>query len=333
MPYNTNPALLNAIKRYGGDPEMQATMLATSWVESGGNPYGAGGDGGRSWGAFQEYDLGRGAGLTKQQRQDPVGSTQRAYKEFKQYSGRGLRGGALAAAAQRPANQAAYTQKVNALLGEARKALGGAPASLQQAAPSFAGGRIDAESGGPKAPDLGASLAQGITNRKEGEGLSTVVAQAVMGMVGQPAMSQRQGVKVNPTGTAVGQQGRPGVVGAAERWLGTPYSWGGGTPKGPSKGIGRGANTTGFDCSSLVQNAWAASGVSIPRTTYAQLSGIRTKIDPNNRAAWRPGDLIYPHSGHVQMYIGNGKVIHAPRTGGVVEIVPVGRVSQVRRPG
>ena len=52
-----------------------------------------------------------------------------------------------------------------------------------------------------------------------------------------------------------GSQGA-GVFAAAPRYLGTPYSWGGGGPNGPSPGFGSGANTIGFDCSSLVQYAW-----------------------------------------------------------------------------
>ena len=122
------------------------------------------------------------------------------------------------------------------------------------------------------------------------------------------------------------------AINAARSALGTPYSWGGGTPSGPTKGFGRGANTVGFDCSSLVQMAWAKAGVKLPRTTYDQ---IKTGTAVGSLAQARPGDLIFPHAGHVQMYLGNGKVIEAPRTGGHVQIVPVRSTKPlaIRRPG
>ena len=47
--------------------------------------------------------------------------------------------------------------------------------------------------------------------------------------------------------------------------MGVPYSWGGGTPNSPSKGIDSGANTVGFDCSGLVRYSFAGVGVLLPR--------------------------------------------------------------------
>lgn len=120
------------------------------------------------------------------------------------------------------------------------------------------------------------------------------------------------------------------VINAAKGALGTPYSWGGGTPSGPTKGFGRGANTVGFDCSSLVQMAWAKAGVQLPRTTYEQ---IKVGQAVPNLAQARPGDLLFPSTGHVQMYLGDGKVIEAPRTGGKVQIVPArSKYIAIRRP-
>ncbi|TDD08487.1 peptidoglycan endopeptidase [Nonomuraea diastatica] len=51
------------------------------------------------------------------------------------------------------------------------------------------------------------------------------------------------------------------ALAAAARWLGTPYSWGGGGLDGPSRGIDQGANTVGFDCSALTRYAWHQAGV------------------------------------------------------------------------
>ena len=110
-----------------------------------------------------------------------------------------------------------------------------------------------------------------------------------------------------------------------------PYSWGGGTPKGPSRGFGRGASTVGFDCSSFAQYIWSKAGVSLPRTTYGQIKAGRAV--PNIAQA-QPGDLLFPSSGHVQIYIGNGKVIEEPRTGGHAQVAPVrSSYIAIRRPG
>lgn len=112
-----------------------------------------------------------------------------------------------------------------------------------------------------------------------------------------------------------------GLITEAKKWLGTPYSWGGGGTSGPTKGIGRGANTVGFDCSSFLQYLNAKRGVSIPRTTYAQWKAGT----PVNMSALQPGDAVYSEMtsegpGHVGMYIGHGQIIQAPHTGDVVKI-------------
>ncbi|MGW2541118.1 NlpC/P60 family protein [Kitasatospora sp. NPDC001574] len=90
--------------------------------------------------------------------------------------------------------------------------------------------------------------------------------------------------------------------------LGKPYVWG---ATGPS----------GFDCSGLTGAAWKAAGVSLPRVSQAQWNAGRRIA----RADLQPGDLVYFYSDlhHVGIYIGDGKMIHAPRTGKNVEILPI----------
>jgi cell wall-associated NlpC family hydrolase len=90
--------------------------------------------------------------------------------------------------------------------------------------------------------------------------------------------------------------------------LGKPYVWG---ATGPSA----------FDCSGLTQAAWRSAGVALPRTTYTQINaGQRV---PRSRLA--PGDLLFFYSGitHVGLYIGDGRMIHAPRPGAPVRIAPI----------
>jgi hypothetical protein len=129
----------------------------------------------------------------------------------------------------------------------------------------------------------------------------------------------------------------PDALRKAATRLGTPYAYGGGGPSGPSTGFCDGnagyldgrcaaSSTVGFDCSSLVQYAyWPA--VKLPRTADAQYGA--TSDRPVSRNDLQPGDLMFwAHGGsgfiyHVAMYAGDGKVLHAPRTGRHVETAPL----------
>jgi cell wall-associated NlpC family hydrolase len=132
--------------------------------------------------------------------------------------------------------------------------------------------------------------------------------------------SGRQIARALPHGSALGSV----VARAALRWLGTPYSWGGGNQAGPSFGIAQGAHTVGFDCSGLVTYAWARAGV--PLTHYAT---AQYNSGPHpTRDQLRPGDLVFfAHNPanpstihHVGIYIGNGQMVEAPFTGARVRI-------------
>jgi cell wall-associated NlpC family hydrolase len=94
----------------------------------------------------------------------------------------------------------------------------------------------------------------------------------------------------------------------AESKLGLWYEWGGtGDPS--------------YDCSGLVQAAWAAAGVSLPRVTWEQLA--QGQPVPPDLSALQPGDLIFYLDGaHVAMYVGNGLVIQAPSTGERIDYAP-----------
>ncbi len=118
----------------------------------------------------------------------------------------------------------------------------------------------------------------------------------------------------------------PGAIAlrAATKWLGIPYVWGGGNASGPSRGIGKGANRVGFDCSGLTLAAWAKAGVTLGHYTGTQIKQgkpVRTKD-------LMPGDLLFfgatrTDPSHVGLYAGDGDMIHAPRTGDVVKRVEV----------
>lgn len=117
-------------------------------------------------------------------------------------------------------------------------------------------------------------------------------------------------------GPARGLDGwRRAVVDAAESRLGDPYVWGGTRP---------GA----FDCSGLIQWAYARAGKTLPRVSYAQAnSGKRVGL-----SGLRPGDLVaWDNSSrnngadHIAIYIGGGRIVEAPRPGLSVRTRKLGR--------
>lgn len=105
------------------------------------------------------------------------------------------------------------------------------------------------------------------------------------------------------------------AVRAALSRLGRPYVWG---ATGPDQ----------FDCSGLVQWSYAQAGIRLGRTSYQQINeGI-----PVPRGQVRPGDLVFPHAGHVQLAIGNNLVVEAPYSGATVRISRLGTNIAIRRP-
>ncbi|MFE4592111.1 C40 family peptidase [Streptomyces laurentii] len=93
------------------------------------------------------------------------------------------------------------------------------------------------------------------------------------------------------------------VLDFARAQIGKPYVWG---ATGPGS----------YDCSGLTQAAWRAAGVTLPRTTWDQVE-VGTRVAT---ADLQPGDLVffYADISHVGIYIGGGKMIHAPKPGAYV---------------
>ncbi|APQ96702.1 C40 family peptidase [Clostridium botulinum] len=105
------------------------------------------------------------------------------------------------------------------------------------------------------------------------------------------------------------------VLREAYKYLGTPYVWGGTTP-------------AGFDCSGFVQYVYRHSvGIELPRDTYGQIN-VGTPVSQSNL---QPGDLVFPHTGHVGIYVGNGQIIHSPQTGDVVKVSSIWQFYAARR--
>jgi len=94
------------------------------------------------------------------------------------------------------------------------------------------------------------------------------------------------------------------AVRLAARELGAPYRYGGSSP-------------SGFDCSGLVTYIYGQLGIQLPHNAAAQYAYGRA-VDLSHL---EPGDLVFFHGlGHVGLYIGRGRIIHAPQTGERVEI-------------
>jgi cell wall-associated NlpC family hydrolase len=147
---------------------------------------------------------------------------------------------------------------------------------------------------------------------------SAVGGQQAANQVTEAIQQASQAVTLAEVGSSA--QGLAAVK-AAESQEGVPYVWGGETP-GPGGG---------FDCSGLVQWAWAQAGIKIPRTTESQWPDL-VHVSLQDL---QPGDLLFyfnldgDHTvDHVVMYVGSGPwgtstVIAAAHTGTDVELAPV----------
>lgn len=111
---------------------------------------------------------------------------------------------------------------------------------------------------------------------------------------------------VAATGTQGAGKTGAAAINIAKRYLGMPYKWGGNNPK------------SSFDCSGLMQYVFKQIGVTLPRTSQQQQK-VGKAVSLN---ALQPGDLVFVGNPahHEAMYIGGGKIIEAPHTGGTVQI-------------
>ena len=124
----------------------------------------------------------------------------------------------------------------------------------------------------------------------------------------------------SPPGPGGGQLPSPNsaqaavAIAYAKAQLGKPYVWGGNGPDG-------------YDCSGLVQAAYATAGISLPRTTETQWSvGSPVPADqlqPGDLVFFNPGEQVAGLPGHVGIYLGDGRMIDAPHTGEFIRIEPV----------
>jgi cell wall-associated NlpC family hydrolase len=179
-----------------------------------------------------------------------------------------------------------------------------APAAPEAANASVFADALTAATGTPPpATGLGGLEAHGgLGGLEAAAGLSGLEAAA--GLSGLEAATGA--VAVTSPAPAAGSDAGTAVEAAAKKYLGLPYIWGGNDP------------AVGLDCSSFVQNVFKDLGYQLPRTTWDQINE-GTPVASMSDA--KPGDLLFTFdTGHVSIYLGNGKAVDAPQPGQTIEI-------------
>lgn len=167
-------------------------------------------------------------------------------------------------------------------------------ANLDGSADTCCGGMTAAAGGASAGPDL-------VAEPESATQLGSITHQAT---ITQPDVAATVDTTAAPVPRTTGQQ----MVDAAMRHLGKPYKFG---KAGPDM----------FDCSGLTRAVYREFGIDLPHMANVQ-QRMGTAVDRNHL---QPGDLVFfakpgEAAHHVGMYIGDGKFIHAPRTGDVVKI-------------
>lgn len=152
--------------------------------------------------------------------------------------------------------------------------------------------------------EFGPKTEKAVIDLQESRGLET---DGVVGPATLKAMNS-SGKKGGASGSAASSFGDK-VVAEAMKYLGIDYKWAGTSP------------SEGFDCSGLVHYVYKQLGYTIPRTS-STLRSYGTKVDGIGNA--RPGDILC-WSGHVGIYIGENRYIHAPKRGDVVRIATLSK--------
>lgn len=107
----------------------------------------------------------------------------------------------------------------------------------------------------------------------------------------------REGTFLPKTHLVLLDHREPDFVAVAERFVGTPYLWGG-------------KSSLGIDCSGLVQVALTAAGIGCPRDSDMQMAGLGRALEPHERSSLLRGDLIF-WKGHVAIVRDSSTMVHA----------------------
>jgi cell wall-associated NlpC family hydrolase len=150
----------------------------------------------------------------------------------------------------------------------------------------------------------GTSSAASFASALAALGIDASASTSLTSLTGASSAAFTTGPSASATGTATGR----GLVAAAEKYIGVPYVWGGET-----------LSEGGLDCSGLVVRSLADIGVTgVPRVARDQMT-IGTAVPSLAQAL--PGDLLVFQGGaHIAIYVGDGKMIDAPKPGKSVAV-------------
>jgi cell wall-associated NlpC family hydrolase len=117
-----------------------------------------------------------------------------------------------------------------------------------------------------------------------------------------PDRTEAEAIRNAPKYVSIGER----AARIALQAVGVPYRWGGESP------------ASGFDCSGLVRWAYGRVGIDVPHSSYALWATGRAV----ERGRVEAGDvLVFSGLGHVGLYLGHGRMVHAPHSGKTVEVV------------
>ncbi|MDO5629449.1 MAG: transglycosylase SLT domain-containing protein [Mobilicoccus sp.] len=197
----------------------------------------------------------------------------------------------------------------------------GQPAAPVQAPPrsdlafQSAMSRAQDASAAPTATNAQTSGSQTATSSAASAASTTSTARSTRAA----AASSSSSTSSTPATSSGGLQNADAVLETARKYLGVPYLWGGTDPR------------RGLDCSGFLQLVFKQHGIDLPRVARDQ---ARQGTKVNSLAEAKPGDIVAFNSpvSHIGIYVGDGKMIHAPRTGKNVSITPVHRnITAIRR--
>jgi cell wall-associated NlpC family hydrolase len=155
-----------------------------------------------------------------------------------------------------------------------------------------------------------------VTLSSAGLGVGVVALVSGSGVLGLAGAVVTVSPTLDPTSAALPSAGESLAAARAVAWaldqLGTPYRWGG-------EGDG------GFDCSGLVQAAFGAAGIHLPRVAQDQYN-VGPHLPP--RTPLQAGDLVFFGSSgeevdHVGIVVSTGEMVDAPHTGAFVRVEPI----------